>query len=374
MLQTPVPVDFTVPPQGVPSAPRSVDICVTGRCNLSCRYCFYADTMKGKKDLPTERWVNFFQELGSLGVQRVSLSGGEVFTRPDLFPLIDEIVANRMRYGILSNGTLITDTVVARLAEKKRRLRLDSIQVSIDGSSAAIHDFSRPPKSFDRAVRGLQLLVDAKLPATARVTLNRHNTKDLENIARFLLEDIRLQSFSTNEAMQMGAARCRGSDIVLSSDERRQAMRKLTELSERYEGRISASAGPLALARMVSDVENRLARGEAEAPGYGTLCSCRGVFSKMAVLHDGTMVPCDLLPTLIMGVIGMHALQDVWLNSPAINVVRRRGEIELSVLSECSGCPYSRFCTGGCPAIIMATSGKLIGIDPLTCYRTYKGD
>ena len=37
-----------------------------------------------------------------------------------------------MRYSILTNGTLITKTMIRKFGEGKRRLRLDSIQVSID--------------------------------------------------------------------------------------------------------------------------------------------------------------------------------------------------------------------------------------------------
>jgi MoaA/NifB/PqqE/SkfB family radical SAM enzyme len=144
--------DLTVPPPGLMSAPRSMEIAITGRCNLRCKYCFYADEMTALKDLPTERWLAFFEELGELAVQRVTLTGGEVFTRRDLFQLIDGIIANRMRYSILSNGTLITGKVLAQFEVGKRRLRLDSIQVSIDGSRAEIHNKSRP-NSFDRALR-----------------------------------------------------------------------------------------------------------------------------------------------------------------------------------------------------------------------------
>ncbi|MGZ4848508.1 MAG: radical SAM protein [Halobacteriota archaeon] len=371
MLQSSIPADLTIPPQGVPKAPHAVDILLTGRCNLSCRYCFYADSMREKRDLPTERWMEFFKELGTLSVQRVTLSGGEVFTRPDLFILIDGIIMNKMRYALCSNGTLITDEVIASLMEGKRRLRLNSIQVSIDGSCAVIHDLSRPPKSFDRALRGLRLLVDAKFPATVRVTLNHHNINDLENIATLLIDDVGLQSFSTNEVMAMGTARCHGENIALSNDERRRAMKKLTELNEQYDGRIGATAGPLALARTVGNIEQSLARGETEMPGRGTLSACGRVFSQMSVLHDGTMVPCDMIPTLTMGVIGTRSLQDAWLTSPEINALRHRREIPLSTLPECSGCRCVGFCTGGCPASVMTTSGRLIGIDPLMCYRSY---
>ena len=148
-------------------------------------------------------------------------------------------------------------------------------------------------------------------------------------------------------------------------------MKKLAELNVQYDGRIGALAGPLAFARTVSAIEQSLARGETEMPGRGTLSACGAVFSKMSVLHDGTMVPCDMIPTLTMGVIGTRSLQDAWLISPEINALRHRREIALSTLPECNGCRYVGFCTGGCPASVMSASGRLIGINPLTCYRSY---
>jgi SynChlorMet cassette radical SAM/SPASM protein ScmE len=366
--------DFTVPPPGLNKAPLELDLGITGRCNLSCRYCFYADSMQEKRDIPLAAWQRILAELGGLAVQRVCLSGGEVFLRDDLFSIIDAVIENRMRYSILTNGTLITKTMIRKFSEGKRRLRLDSIQVSIDGSRAEIHDRSRPPKSFDRAVRGLRLLVDAGFPATVRVTLNRYNIDDLDGIARLLIDEIGLAGFSTNEAGPMGTARCYGENIVLSHEQRRAAMKTLAELSERYGNRIGAAAGPLAMAEMVSEIDRLRNAGDTRKEGRGTLCSCGGVFSKMAILHDGTMVPCNMLPTLVMGVAGMHPIRDAWLHSPAINAVRYRYETPLTSVSTCTSCPYAGFCAGGCPALVMAQKGRLLGIDPLSCYRYLKGE
>lgn len=134
----------------------------------------------------------------------VTLTGGEVFTRPDLFELIDGIIANRMRYSLLSNGTMITEETLRQFEVGRRRQRLDSIQISVDGSSAEVHDRSRP-KSFGRALRGLKLLKEAGYPVTVRVTINRHNVDDLENVAHLLLNEVGLPSFSTNEAYACGA-------------------------------------------------------------------------------------------------------------------------------------------------------------------------
>jgi SynChlorMet cassette radical SAM/SPASM protein ScmE len=373
MLSSDTTHDLTTPPPGLMSAPRSVDIAITGRCNLHCKYCFYADEMTALRDLPTDRWLAFFEELGELAVQRVTLTGGEAFTRPDLFQLIDGVIANRMRYSLLSNGTLITERLLAQFAVGKRRQRLDSIQVSIDGSRAEIHNKSRP-NSFDRALRGLRLLVENGFPATVRVTINRHNVDDLENIARLLLEDVGLPGFSTNEAFPMGSAKCSGESVMLTRDQRQQAMDTLVALNERYGGRISAAAGPLALARHFADIEARLARGETEMPGRGKLSSCGGVFDKLDVYHDGTIVPCHLLPALKMGVIGVDNFQEAWLRHPAINTLRQRRSIPIRSLPTCQDCRYAGFCNGGCPGTVMVQSGELNSRDPLSCYRIHRGE
>jgi MoaA/NifB/PqqE/SkfB family radical SAM enzyme len=148
--------------------------------------------MEKAGDLPAEKWLGFFREIGGLGIHKVSLSGGEVFLRKDLFELIDGVIENRMRYSILTNGTLINEKTIENFSKSKRKPRLDSIQISIDGSSADIHDRSRPPKSFDKAVAALRLLKENNFPVAVRVTINRHNVDDLENIAALLIDDVGL--------------------------------------------------------------------------------------------------------------------------------------------------------------------------------------
>ena len=357
----------------VMSAPRHVDIAITGKCNLACQYCFFADEMVARSDLPTERWLSFFEELGNLGVMTVCLTGGEVFTRPDLFELIDGIIANRMRYSLLSNGTLITEDTMAKFEVGKRRQRLDSIQISVDGSSAEVNDLSRP-KGFKRALRGLKLLKQAGYPVTVRVTVNRHNVDDLENVAHLLLDEVGLPSFSTNEAYACGATDRTEDGIILTPAQRTKAMQVLTRLAEQYDQRISATAGPLILAKEIKTMDEMLANGQTVRPGRGTLSACGGVFSKLAVNHDGSYVPCHILSTLQLGTIGKDNLQEIWLNHPTMAALRERYEIPLSSLETCQDCSYQGFCTGGCPGGAVYASGDFNLRNPMDCYRVLKGE
>jgi SynChlorMet cassette radical SAM/SPASM protein ScmE len=356
---------------GLPAAPASLDISLTGKCNLRCRYCFYADEMVSLSDLPTKRWLEFFAEAGGIGVQRVTLSGGELFTRPDVFALVDGVIENRMRYSLLTNGTLIDEKIIDAFGKGKRRLRLDSVQVSIDGSKASVHDLSRPPASFDRALRGLRLLKENDFPVTCRVTINRHNVHDLAETARLLLDDVGLKSFGTNSADRFGSARCYGQDVVLSPEEWAIALKTMDELVRKYPGRINAAAGPQAFAKNITQIEEAMAEGKTGLPRRGKLAACGGVFTKMAILHDGAIVPCNMLPTMVMGKIGSMPLQEAWLAGKEINILRERYETPITTIPGCENCRWAGFCTGGCPAIVFAQHGTLNAVDQESCYKKY---
>jgi len=351
--------------------PRSVNLAITGRCNLRCKYCFYAGEMTALRDLPAERWLTFFDELGRLGVMDVTLTGGEVFTRPDLFELIDGIIANRMRYCILSNGTLIDEEMLAQFEVGKRRVRLDSIQVSIDGSRAEIHDASRP-KSFERAVRGLRLLKQAGFPVTVRTTINRHNLRDLENIAHLLLEEIGLPSFGTNEAMPVGAG-CRNErEVSLTAREQAEAMEIIGRLLERYPGRLNATAGPQAKRKAYPEMEHARRTGEKSTRwtmGYLSACGC--VFSRIDILHDGGIIPCHMLSGLVIGNIATDSLAEIWQAHPVMRAMRERRNIPMMQVPGCENCEWNAYCNGSCPGLAYQLTGDFNRANPADCYRRF---
>jgi SynChlorMet cassette radical SAM/SPASM protein ScmE len=351
--------------------PKSVSISITGKCNLKCNYCFYANEMAGLQDLPTATWLKFFAELATIGIMDVSLTGGEALLRPDIFELIDSVIANRMRYNLLSNGTLIDEKLLEKFIQGKRRQRLDFIQISIDGSHAEIHNQSRPG-SFAKALRGLKLLKEAGFPLAVRVTINRHNLDDLENIAKLLLEDIGISSFATNEAMPIGSGCRSDAEMALSAKEKMRAMAIIGRLQRRYPGRLQAQAGPQAKRKMYGEMVHSRRSGEKPhtwTMGYLTACGC--VFSKIDVLHDGSIVPCCMLPGLVMGNICSDSILDIWYNHPTIIALRERRTIPMSKVSGCQTCEWNKFCNGSCPGLAQQLTGDFNRANPEDCFKNF---
>ena len=353
----------------VMKTPRSVDIEITSFCNLRCAYCsHFSGPGDVKEDLPLESWLQFFTELGRGNIMNITLSGGEPFSRPDLRAIILAIVANRMRFTILSNGTLIDNEMAAFLAATGR---CDLVQVSIDGATDTTHDAFRGEGNFMKAIRGIHALQANHLPVSVRVTIHRRNVHELDAIAGFLLEDLELPSFSTNSASHMGLCRKNAAQTQLTVDEHSLAMETLLALTARYEGRINASAGPLADAQFWLEMEHSRRENRERPAGRGFLTGCSGPMQTIAVRADGVIVPCSQLCHLSLGRINQDDLGEIWRRHPELQSLRKRSRISLEDFPFCRDCPYTSYCTGNCPAIAYSLTGKIDHPSPDACLRQF---
>jgi SynChlorMet cassette radical SAM/SPASM protein ScmE len=349
--------------------PRSVDLSISNRCNLQCTYCsHFTGAGDVGQDLPKEVWLQFFEELNRCAVMNVTIGGGEPFCRKDLPDLVEGIVRNRMRFNILSNGTLITYEMAAFLAATGR---CDGVQVSIDGSVPTTHDACRGKGNFLKAMQGIKSLQDHNVPVSVRVTIHKHNVRDLENVARFLLEEVGLPSFSTNAASYMGLCRKNTDQIQLTAEERSLAMATLLKLDRKYNGRISATAGPLAEGKDWLEMEKARRDRKQDIQGRGCLSGCNGPMNTLAVRADGVMVPCGQMSHIELGRINTDNLQEVWQEHSELKRLRERQNIPLKNFQFCQGCEYIPYCTGNCPALAYTILGKDDHPSPDACLKLF---
>lgn len=138
---------YLMPPP-LPDEPSRIDalaLDISGRCNLSCRYCAEASTQPGGRPaMPPGMLDEIFRFIGALGPGRRSLrfgSGEPMLNREFLRELqrrIDEAfpadAADRPGVFITTNGTLIDDDDIEWLAGTGWQ-----VKVSIDGPEE-VHD------------------------------------------------------------------------------------------------------------------------------------------------------------------------------------------------------------------------------------------
>lgn len=352
-------------------SPRALDLEITSRCNASCRYCYYLNNPSvDYSELPTATWLKFFEELAACQVMNVTLQGGEPLLREDFLTLVDGVVANRMRFSVLTNGSRLTPEVAEHL---KGSGRCDLVQVSLDGSSAEVHEPLRGKGTFAPALAAIRVLLSSGLPTSVRVTVHPGNLDDLDSVARLLLDELNLPSFSTNAVSSLGSSAKYDADCLLTPGERLKAMRVLAHLDAVYPGRIHANAGPLADWRMFRAMEEARVAGKP-LPGRGRLVGCGCIFDRLAVRADGAIIPCVMLPQLVLGQVGTDSLVDVWQTAAGLTAMRERVRIPLDSFETCRDCAWARSCTGNCPGTAFALGEGVNRPCPATCLKRFHDD
>jgi SynChlorMet cassette radical SAM/SPASM protein ScmE len=347
-------------------APISVFVSLTYLCNLRCRHCAVYSEEATHIDSDTQSWLGLFEELAELKVFRLRLSGGEPFMREDIWQLLDRIGTLPMRLAINTNATLIDTEAGERL---KKLEKLDEIMVSLDGSCPWTHDPLRGEGSFVKVRAGIENLAHSRLPLALYCTVNRHNLKDLAQIAA-LANGWGIASVKFNDLLPEGRGLVYYRDLALSREEWEEALAVLRDLRRRYGMGISGTI--LDQGEMYEAVRGMASRPE-QPQRSNLLSGCGALNQECAVRPDGWITPCDRLPGLKAGHIRERRFGEIWRTSDVFVRFRKRREVLLSDLEECRDCPYHHACTGGCPATPYALYGKVIARDPLGCYRIHSG-
>jgi len=95
--------------------PALVVISPTMQCNLNCYGCYAGEYSQAHRGLSFELIDRIITEAKEMGIHFFVISGGEAFVRKDLLEIYDK--HNDVGFQIYTNGSLLNDETVARLAE-----------------------------------------------------------------------------------------------------------------------------------------------------------------------------------------------------------------------------------------------------------------
>jgi len=161
------------------------------RCNLTCKHCYSisADT-HFPGELTTEQVYTVMDDLKGFRVPVLILSGGEPLLRPDIYDIARRAKAQGFYVGLSSNGTLIDESNIERIAE----CDFNYVGVSLDGLGATHDKFRRLDGAFVASLKGIRLCRDLGLKIGVRFTMTQDNAHDLPGLLR-LVEDEGIDRF-----------------------------------------------------------------------------------------------------------------------------------------------------------------------------------
>jgi sulfatase maturation enzyme AslB (radical SAM superfamily) len=155
-------------------------------CNLECTHCFISCSPHNDSFgyLSLETVTRSLEESLRWGVKEYYFTGGEPFLNRDIVPILERT----LEFGpatVLTNGTVLKPEWLEQLRDAEQRGRYSlEFRVSIDGPTPETNDPIRGPRTFERAMKGVRLLVEhGFLPI---ITMAR--TWDLSEDERILAE------------------------------------------------------------------------------------------------------------------------------------------------------------------------------------------
>ena len=172
---------------GLAHAPLNGTIEITHRCPLACSHCYnnlpMADRTAAAAELTTEEHLRILDELADAGCLWLLFTGGEIFARRDFLDIYTHARRRGFLITLFTNGTMVTP----RIADHLVQYRPFSIEITMYGRTRETYErLTGIPGSFDKCMRGIDLLLERGLPLrlkTVAVTINKHEVLDMQRFA-----------------------------------------------------------------------------------------------------------------------------------------------------------------------------------------------
>lgn len=306
-----------------------VEICVTSRCNLACTHC-YQSREKNLYQLSLKQIQNIIIYANRLGCKKFVLSGGEFFTHPNAYSIIEYILVNTAsKISIVTNSILLDINKIQQIAPTNRV----SFTISIDGNQKE-HDIRRGKGMFALTQNNINLLNSIGYDVNLTMTLVEKNIYCIPEV---------LNLFPNNKITFMPVATT-GAAIInfaqeIDSEAYEQVIRHIYKTCREYTG------------------------GEHR---------CHLFPKGFSVKYDGSIFPCSLSRDYGLFNIGnlneevsiQHVIDDFLSSTDSDIFFEYNNNLQIN---KCNHCSKNTECPRGCRIRAYKWSKKLTEADPFAC-------
>jgi len=336
--------------------PPQLIVVPTFGCHLKCTYCYQETFDPASRLIQPETIEALFAYIARFhGAENprpyLTLFGGEpLVDTPAHHDRLARFLAKASEQGlsvaVVTNGYDL-ESFVAQLREGP----IKEVQVTLDGP-AVIHDARRLHKTgggtFERIVRGIDALVEARIPVNLRVVADKENLPTLPALAEVALAhgwlDLPESSFKTQVGRNYELFGCASRQKREDLYDRVELWSAYLELAERHPVLRRFHKPRLHGIRHLAET------GEFPAPNFD---SCPATKKEWAFGPEGAIYGCT-------ATVGNPAYR---LGSYAPEVVRDEDAIaawqgrNVFSIPKCKGCALAAVCGGGCGAVAAHRNG-----------------
>ena len=339
---------------------------VTRRCNLKCVHCRSSSELEVSEhpDFSFEEAKRVLDDIASYASPVVVLSGGEPLLREDVFDIAQYGTKKGLRMCMATNGTLVTDEIAKKIKESG----IQMVSLSLDGSTAEVHDnFRNVPGAFDGTVNATRLFKENGIKFLINSSFTKRNQDEIPKIFK-----LAKKLGATAWYMFMIVPTGRGEEIMeeLISAEDYEELLKWHYKLEKNEDDIlvrptcAPSYYRVVLQQAKEQGDDFKRRTLQFSTGGSKGCLAGQLISLIDV--DGNVLPCSYFP-MSAGNIREQSFKDIWENSKLFQDLRDFKAYK----GRCGACEYVGVC-GGCRARAYAVTGDYMDEEPFCSHVPFK--
>jgi len=158
--------------------PIYMNLELTAKCNLNCVHC-YAKGGRSHKDFSFDEFKALFDVLVDRGLMETSLTGGEIFLRPDFKDIYLYAKAKGVLVALLSNITLLSQSHIDMFKEYP----VEIISTTIYGCTEETYERVTQVKgSYKTFMNGLELLSKNNIRFELKFVALQQNIEDVYKV------------------------------------------------------------------------------------------------------------------------------------------------------------------------------------------------
>jgi len=339
-------------------APRLVAWEVTRACDLACLHCrAVAQPYADPRQLSTDEAFRLVDDIAAFGEPVILiLTGGDPLKRPDIFRVAERASRAGLRVVMSPSGTHVTPASVAEL----KRVGIQRISVSLDGSTAALHDgFRQVPGAFEQAAASLAYAREGGLSFQINTTVTQHNRHDLAQMLRLA---VNLGAATWDVFMLVPTGR--GTiQMEITPEEYEETLHFVYEASQTAPIQVKMTCAPHYKRIQAQERRRSAAKRPAHHSAHGFSRGCMAGVGFCFVSHIGEVGGCGYLP-LLAGNVRQAPLTQVYRESTLFKSIRDFNLLQ----GRCGICEYRAAC-GGCRARALGATGNYLDEEPFCTYQ-----
>jgi radical SAM protein with 4Fe4S-binding SPASM domain len=314
---------------------------ITMDCNMRCKHCGSSCSGPLPDELTTEEAMEMCDALARIGLQRITLSGGEPFVRPDWDQIAKRLIQNKISTNVLSNGWYIERDTIRRAKE----IGISNIGISLDGIQET-HDYIRKKESFARIMKVLEVAREEGMPTGIVTCIHKKNIGQLPEMKEILIEkgvgDWQLQA-----AVPMGNL-VHHMDWLMDPEQISDVIDFAYDVMK--DGRIGIHMADVIGYFTRKEIEVRKAGCNSEY-NLGIWSGCPAGKELIGIRCNGDIIGCLSIrdDSFIEGNVRQTPLEELWTRPGAFAWNRENSRDKLTGF--CKICQYAEYCLGGCSSI-----------------------